>query len=295
MKAHLSTTAAIETIILGTHTVELPSRPLVMGVLNVTPDSFSDGGLFLDPDRAVDQFYRLVDEGADIIDIGGESSRPGAQPVDVGEEWRRVGPILARVAANSPVPLSIDTYKAETARRAADSGAAMVNDISALRFDTEMARVVAEAGVSVILMHMQGTPRNMQENPVYDDVVKEIGEFFASRAQAALSAGIPSEKIILDPGIGFGKTLKHNLHILNRLAEFVELGYPVLVGVSRKSFIGKVLGDDAGDRLEGSLAAAVVAASAGAKILRAHDVRQTKRTLEVWGAIFHPERYAEVE
>ena len=264
-----------------------------MGVLNVTPDSFSDGGRFADPDAALTQFDRMVEEGAEVIDIGGESSRPGAEPVDVGEEWRRVGPVLTRAAVNFAVPISIDTCKAEVARRAIDCGAAVVNDISALRFDGDMARVVAETGVSIVLMHMLGTPRSMQMNPTYDDVAAEIRVFLNQRAQAALAAGISKEKIILDPGIGFGKTLVHNLHILGRLKEIVDLGYPALVGASRKSFIGKISGGDESDRLEGSLAAATVAAMAGAKIIRTHDVRQTRRALEVCGAVLHPERCAE--
>jgi len=288
VKPAFPTLATGENLVLGTHTLEVSSRPLVMGILNVTPDSFSDGGRFYDPDRAIDQFYRMVDEGADMIDIGGESSRPGAEPVDVGEEWRRVGPILARVAASSPVPVSIDTYKAEVARRAVDSGAAVVNDISALRFDADMAGVVAETGISVVLMHMQGTPRNMQKNPIYGDVVKEVSEFLLNRVQAAVGAGVAGDKIILDPGIGFGKTLEHNLCILRQLDKLVGLGYPVLVGGSRKSFIEMILGDDDSERLEGSLAAAVVTAFAGAKIIRVHDVRQTRRALDVWSAIFSP-------
>jgi dihydropteroate synthase len=283
-----------ERVVLGNYTTEERPRPLVMGVLNVTPDSFSDGGRFFGVEDAVTQFHRMVEDGADVIDIGGESSRPGAEPIDVGEEWRRIGPILTQVAASSPVPISIDTYKAEIARRAAEHGAAVINDISALRFDPEMAEVVAGSGTSVILMHMQGTPRNMQKNPVYNDVVHEICGFLSDRARAARRAGIAGEKIILDPGIGFGKTLTHNLLILRELRTLVELGYPVLVGASRKSFIGKVSGVGGADRLEGSLAAAVLAASAGARILRVHDVCQTKRALEVWAAVLAPERYAEV-
>lgn len=293
MKTASPTLATGENLVLGSHTLEVPSRPLVMGVLNVTPDSFSDGGRFYEPDRAIDQFHRLVDEGAEIVDIGGESSRPGAEPVDVGEEWHRVGPILARVAAKSPVPVSIDTYKAEVARRAVDSGAAIVNDISALRFDAEMAQIVAEAGVSLILMHMQGTPRNMQKNPTYGDVIKEVGEFLLDRARVAEVAGVPKEKIILDPGIGFGKTLEHNLIIFRQLDKLVELGYPVLAGASRKSFIKMILGENDGDRIEGSLVAAMVAASAGVSIIRVHDVRQTRRTLDVWGAIYDQDHDSE--
>ena len=291
--ASFSPVSSGETLTLGRFTLPLLARPLLMGVLNVTPDSFSDSGRFADPDAAVAQFGRMVEEGAEIIDLGGESSRPGAESVDAGEEWRRVGAVLARVAANSPVPISIDTYKAEIARRAIDSGAVMVNDISALRFDPEMAQVVAETGVTAVLMHMLGTPRTMQQNPEYHDVVAEICSFLEARAQAALAAGVPKEKIMVDPGIGFGKTLFHNLLIIGRLKEIVALGYPVLVGASRKSFIGKISGVDESDRLEGSLAAAVLAACAGARIIRTHDVRQTRRALEVCGAVLHPARFTE--
>ena len=282
-----------ETLVLGTHSRTLPIRPLIMGIVNVTPDSFSDGGEFYSSGEAVDEFFRQADEGAEIIDIGGESSRPGAEPVDIGEEWRRIGPVLSRVAGKSPVPISVDTYKAEIARRAADSGASLINDISALRFDPKMGETIAQSGLSVILMHMRGTPRNMQQHPEYDDVVREISEFLTTRADAAIAAGIPSEKIIIDPGIGFGKTLIHNLIILNRMAEFVGMKYPVLVGASRKSFIGKVSQVDEKDRVEGSLAVAVLAVSAGARIVRVHDVRQTRRALEVCEAIADPEQWDE--
>ncbi len=279
----------IRALTLPSHTLDLASRPLVMGIVNVTPDSFSDGGKFYDPRRAIDHAQRLVDEGADIIDIGGESSRPGAEPVDTEEEWRRVGPVLNNIAATCPVPVSIDTYKAETARRALQAGAAIVNDISALRFDPEMSEVVRSHQAGLILMHMQGTPRSMQKNPVYEDVVREIKAFLAERAQVAENAGIQCTRIILDPGIGFGKTLTHNLQILNRLAEFRELGYPILVGVSRKAFIGKISGVDKDNRLEGSLAAAILAVQAGVQIVRVHDVRETKRALSIVNAVARPE------
>jgi dihydropteroate synthase len=270
-----------------------PPRPLVMGIVNVTPDSFSDGGRFFAPERAIDHFHRLVEEGADIIDIGGESSRPGAEPVDAGEEWRRLRPVLARISPDSPVPISVDTYKANVARRALDSGARAINDISAMRFDPEMPSVIAESGAAVILMHMQGTPRSMQKNPVYRDVVSEVCEFLQHRAQAAIEAGIARGKIILDPGIGFGKTLEHNLTILRHLPDFVRQGYPILVGASRKSFIKMVSGVEDGERLEGSLAAAVLAAQAGAAVVRVHDVAQTRRALEICAAVANPGMYTE--
>jgi len=278
---------------LGTFRLTLPGRPLVMGVLNVTPDSFSDGGCFFSPARASDRFQRLVDDGAEIVDIGGESSRPGAEPVDVGEEWRRLGPVLSHVAGNSSIPISVDTYKAEIARRALDSGASIINDISALRFDPDMAGVVAATGASLILMHMQGTPHSMQQHPVYADVVQEIKAFLVERAETAMAAGVEREKIIVDPGIGFGKTVVHNLVILRRLAEISEMDFSVLIGASRKSFIGKISGVDEQNRLPGSLAAAVLAARAGAQIVRVHDVRDTRRALEVCAAISAPEQWVE--
>ncbi len=279
------------TLVLGTHEITLPARPLVMGIINITPDSFSDGGNFFAPEQAADQFQRLVDEGAEIIDLGGESSRPGAEPVDVGEEWRRIGPVLSRVVGNSPVPISVDTYKAEIARRALDAGAAIINDISALRFDPEMADVLAAGSASVILMHMQGTPRNMQKNPVYHDVVTEVNDFLTTQASVALAAGLPPEKIIVDPGIGFGKTLAHNLYILQRMKELAKMGYPVLIGASRKSFIGRISGANEQNRLAGSLAAAVLAAQAGINIVRVHDVRQTRQALEICAATADPEQW----
>lgn len=281
------------TLVLGRQTIAVPARPLVMGIVNITPDSFSDGGEFFTPELAVDHFFRLVDEGAEIIDLGGESSRPGAEPVDTGEEWRRIGPVLSKVAGKSPVPISADTYKAEVARRALDSGASVINDISALRFDPDMAETIAAAGASVILMHMQGTPRSMQQNPTYDDVIREISEFFGERAAAGTAAGVPAGKIIIDPGIGFGKTLRHNLHILHRMEKLSELGYPVLIGASRKSFIGRISPADENDRLGGSLAAAVVAARAGVHIVRVHDVKQTRQALEVYAAMANPEQWPE--
>jgi dihydropteroate synthase len=275
-------------LVLGSRIVPLPARPLIMGIINITPDSFSDGGQCYTPQQAADHFFRLVDEGAELIDLGAESSRPGAAPVDVGEEWRRLGPVLSRVAGKTAVPISVDTYKAEIARRAVDNGVTLINDISALRFDPEMADTIADSGASVILMHMQGTPRNMQRNPVYTEVVREIGEFLRERATIAVSAGIPPDKVIIDPGIGFGKTLAHNLDILNRLEELGGWGYPVLIGASRKSFIGRICRVEERERVEGSLAVAVLAARAGIRIVRVHDVRQTRRALEVCAAINDP-------
>lgn len=293
MESTVATTRHHETIAIGAQTIILPARPLVMGIVNITPDSFSDGGVFFTPEKAVAHVRRLVDEGAELIDIGGESSRPGAEPVDIGEEWRRIGPVLSRVAGTSPVPLSVDTYKAEIARRALDSGVSVINDISALRFDPEMAAVVARGGASVVLMHMQGTPRSMQQHPAYADVMGEIVAFLNERVAAAQDADIPHEKIIVDPGIGFGKTLSHNLQILQRLAELAATGCPVLLGASRKSFIGRVSGVTGEHRLPGSLAAAVLAARAGVQIVRVHDVQATRRALEVCAAVAEPGAWAE--
>ncbi len=256
-------------------------RVLIMGILNVTPDSFSDGGRFLSPDAAVKRALIMEKEGADIIDVGGESSRPGAEPVPVEEELRRVIPVLERLRGKLRIPISIDTTKAEVAEAALRAGASIVNDISALRFDPAMASVVAEFGAGLVLMHMLGTPKTMQQAPHYEDVVREVREFLAERALYAQSQGIPREAIAVDPGIGFGKTVEHNLELLRRLPELVELGFPVLVGPSRKSFIGAILGLGVEERLEGTLAACAVAVVRGADILRVHDVREVRRAADL--------------
>jgi len=259
-------------------------RPAVMGVLNVTPDSFSDGGVFFETDRAVDAGLRMTDEGADLIDVGGESTRPGASPVDQDEERRRVVPVIERLAGRGIV-VSIDTSKATVARAALDGGAQVVNDVTAFA-DPEMAGVCAVSECSLCLMHMQGEPRTMQEAPRYDDVVADVKAFLVERAEAAQQAGIARDRIWIDPGIGFGKTLAHNLSLLARIDEFVATGYPVLIGVSRKSFIGKILGGlPADQRLEGTLAVQVLAQAAGARILRAHDVLQVRRAVETAAAV----------
>ncbi|MCX8035984.1 MAG: dihydropteroate synthase [Candidatus Sumerlaeia bacterium] len=256
----------------------------VMGIVNVTPDSFSDGGRFLDPERAVAHGLQLIADGADILDIGGESTRPGAEPVPADVELRRVLPVVERLRQTN-VLLSIDTAKAVVARAALEAGAHIVNDVTALRGDPEMAHVAADFGAGVVLMHMQGTPRTMQANPTYRDVVAEIGGFFAERRQAARAAGIADECMVFDPGIGFGKTLEHNLAILRRLGELLSLGRPVLVGPSRKSFIGKVLDVPVEDRLEGTAAAVAIAVWNGAAIVRVHDVRAMKRVAQMAAAI----------
>jgi dihydropteroate synthase len=256
-----------------------------MGVLNVTPDSFSDGGEYLAPDRAVAHGAVLRAEGARIVDVGGESTRPGAMPVGADEELRRVLPVVEALAA-AGVAISIDTSKADVARAALDAGAMMVNDVTALRGDPEMAGVVAEAGVPVCLMHMLGEPRTMQEDPRYDDVVDDVRAFLAGRLEAAVSAGVAEGQVLLDPGIGFGKTLAHNLTLLRRLPELLDLGRPLLVGASRKSFLGRITGrDEPQDRLAGSVAATVLAYQGGATVLRVHDVAEVRDALAVTAAI----------
>lgn len=266
-----------------------PSRPpLVMGIVNVTPDSFSDGGRFLGPEAALSHARRLVAEGADILDVGGESTRPGSEPVAEAEELARVVPVIAALAAESAHPISIDTVKPAVARAAVAAGARIWNDVTALRGAGDSAEVAAELGCQVVLMHMQGEPRTMQAEPHYDDVVREVAEFLAARAEAAIAAGVAREKIWLDPGVGFGKhMIRHNLPLMAGLSDIVGLGFPVLLGASRKSFISAVDPDarEAGDRLGGSIAAALAGAAAGVAAVRVHDVRETVQALRVWGAI----------
>ncbi|MBM3889298.1 MAG: dihydropteroate synthase [Verrucomicrobia bacterium] len=258
-------------------------RTRIMGVLNVTPDSFSDGGRFLDPRAAVARAVEMADAGAEIIDVGGESSRPGATPVPVEEELRRVMPVLQECARElgARVALSIDTTKAEVARQALDGGAVIVNDISAGRFEPALLSAAARAGAGLVLMHMQGTPQTMQLAPAYADVVGEVTAFLRERMTAARGAGIGEEQIVVDPGIGFGKTLGHNLELLARLNEFAALGRPVLVGTSRKGFIGRLLGKEVDERLAGTLATVAWCAARGANIVRVHDVQETAQVLRV--------------
>ncbi len=256
-----------------------------MGILNVTPDSFYDGGRRVDPAEAIADGVVMAARGADIIDIGGESTRPGAQSVSEDEELARVLPVVAGLRRAVPVPISIDTYKSKIARAALGAGADIVNDISALRFDPAMASLIAAEKVPVILMHMQGTPRTMQQEPQYEDVAREVRDFLAMQLYEAMEAGIVPDSIILDPGIGFGKTLEHNLLLLRGLPMFAALGQPLMVGVSRKTFIGKILEIGPDDRLEGSLAAGTVAVLGGANILRVHDVPETCRAIRVADAI----------
>jgi dihydropteroate synthase len=253
-----------------------------MGILNVTPDSFSDGGAFADTERAVAHAQAMAAAGADIVDIGGESTRPGAAPVSAEEEIRRVVPVIEKL---SGLTISVDTMKAAVAERALTAGARIVNDISALRFDARMTDVVREAGAGVVLMHMQGTPRTMQVEPRYDDVVAEVRAFLAERIAFAESRGIKKSQIAIDPGIGFGKTVEHNLTLLAHLEMFCELGCPVLVGASRKSFIGKLLTREPQERLAGSVAVAVWAVTHGARIVRVHDVAETVDAVRMAEAI----------
>ena len=260
-------------------------RPLLMGIVNVTPDSFFDGGRFCDPHRAVAHALRLVEEGADLLDIGAESTRPGALPVDVQEERRRLVPVVAAVAKAVSVPISVDTSKSEVARAAIDAGAIMVNDVTALRGDSAMVDVVAQAGAGLVLMHMQGTPDTMQHAPRYDDVVGEVAQFLAERIRFAIDHGVAKDRIVVDPGIGFGKTLGHNLDLLANLRVFTELGYPLLVGPSRKGFIGQLTDQSVEARGWGTAGVVALAVEQGANILRVHDVGPMKDVAKVAVAI----------
>ena len=256
----------------------------LMGVVNVTPDSFSDGGLYLDPKAAISHGLELAAQGADILDIGGESTRPGADEVAVEEELRRVVPVVAGLAGLG-VEISVDTSKAAVAAAALDAGATIVNDVTALRGDPEMAGLVADRGARVVLMHMAGDPRTMQVNPEYADVVAEVRDFLDARLAAAVAAGIEESRIWLDPGIGFGKTAQHNFELLRGLDQLVALGRPVLVGTSRKSFIGRADGSRTDDRLGGTIATSILAAAAGAAVLRVHDVREMADALKLASAV----------
>ena len=258
----------------------------IMGVLNITPDSFSDGGVFFDSQSAVRHAHYLIDNGADILDIGGESTRPGAAAVPLEEELKRTIPEIQAVARSAQIPISIDTYKSEVARRALDAGASIVNDISGLRFDPEMPKVVAEYGVPAIVMHIKGTPKNMQERPVYEALIPEIMDYLRYSIMLAADSGVPSDRIIIDPGIGFGKTFDHNLQIISNLKEFTLLGRPVAIGVSRKAFIGKLLcGAPSDARIEGTAAAVAASILNGADIVRVHDVREMAKVVKVADAI----------
>lgn len=267
----------------GETSFEFCKRTYLMGILNVTPDSFSDGGDFFDQTDAVHHAFQMAEDGADIIDVGGESTRPGAEAVSLEEELRRVIPVIYEIRRKSGVPISVDTYKSQVAQEALRAGANIVNDISGLHFDPKMTDTIAESGASVVIMHIKGTPKNMQTNPHYDDVIREIYDYLADAVETAKKKGI--KQIMIDPGIGFGKSIEHNLDLINRLEEFRSIGVPILVGVSRKSFIGKILETLVEERLEGTAAAVTASVLHGADIVRVHDVREMRRVTLVADAI----------
>ncbi|MEI6869210.1 MAG: dihydropteroate synthase, partial [Methylophilaceae bacterium] len=256
---------------LNKHSYDL-NRPLVMGILNITPDSFSDGGQYLDSDAALKHAEKMIEEGADIIDIGGESTRPGSDPVSSDEELKRITPIIKALKKNSNIVISVDTYKPEVMEQVIDMGIAMINDVFALQQPGAI-DVIKKSNVAICLMHMQGTPKTMQLNPTYQDVVNEVKSFLDERTQSLIAEGIDSERIILDPGFGFGKTFEHNITLLQNLESFQSLEIPLLVGLSRKSFIRKILSGDHDDHLSGSISAAILSILKGAKIVRVHDVK----------------------
>jgi len=271
--------------------LNLDERTLIMGVLNVTPDSFSEGGKYVKPDLAVKRGIRMVEEGADIIDVGGESTRPGSTSISLKEEIERVLPVVKGLLKEIDVPVSIDTYKSDVAEICLKEGVHIVNDISGLRFDDRMVDVVIKYDVPVIIMHIKGTPKDMQINPHYDNFLEELKTYFKNRIEFAVSRGVSREKIIIDPGIGFGKRLQDNFSILQNIRFFKELGYPVLIGASRKSFIGKTINEDINNRLEGSLASASIACYNGVNIVRVHDVKETKRALKIVESIKKQKEY----
>jgi len=269
-----------------------PKRvPLVMGILNVTPDSFSDGGEHFDTDIAIKHALRMEHDGADIIDIGGESTRPGSDAVDTGEEWRRVEPVIASLAGSISIPISIDTRRASVAKAALEAGCHIVNDVSACR-DLQMVEVIRESGAPIIIMHMKGDPKSMQENPTYKDVTAEVCAFLTDRADLLQREGIEGDKIIIDPGIGFGKRFRDNLALLGAIDGLRKPGYPVLIGASRKRFLGELLDSGAQDRLPGNLAVAAWCHRAGADIIRVHDVKETVGLFRVLDSIEYPQDYS---
>jgi len=273
---------------IGKRDLDLGARPHIMGILNVTPDSFSDGAAFLETDRAVEQALAMEAEGADIIDIGGESTRPYAPAVDGKEELRRVLPVIERLAGRLCGPLSIDTYKSAVAAEALRAGAEIINDLSGCSFDPRMAEVAASANAGLVLMHTRGRPAEMQNDTSYRSLIPEVMDYLAERISHAVSCGIERDRIVVDPGIGFGKDLRGNLEILRRLNEFGVLGRPILVGASRKGFIGAVLGRDVGDRMFGTAATVALAVAGGASILRVHDVREMRDVALMAHAVLHP-------
>lgn len=261
--------------------LEIGNRPLIMGILNVTPDSFSDGGKFLDTTAALERGLQMVAEGADLIDVGGESTRPGAGEVSAADEIARVVPVIEALAARTTVTLSIDTWKAAVARRAVEAGARIINDVSALTHDADMSRVAKDHGTGVILMHMQGTPRTMQKDPQYADVVADVARYLETRLDACVAGGLDRESLAVDPGIGFGKTVEHNVSLLAHLRALRATGRPVVIGLSRKSFLGKLTGCEVGERLAPSLAALVFCVLNGAHIMRVHDVKESRQAMTV--------------
>lgn len=278
-------TSASGVFVLSGRVWPLAARVHIMGVLNVTPDSFSDGGRYTNPDAAVAHALRMVEQGADVLDIGAESTKPGALPIDEEEERRRLIPIVRAICRQTTIPVSIDTTKASIAQQALDAGAALINDISALRFDARMGEVVAKSGAGLILMHMQGNPQTMQHAAQYTDVVEEVRQFLKTRLDAAKESGIPPERILLDPGIGFGKNCQHNVVLLDRLDALLTLGRPLVVGVSRKAFIGKILGRPIDERLMGTAGAVAVAVMKGARMVRVHDVAPIRDVVKMIEAI----------
>ncbi len=267
------------------HVLDLDQRTHVMGALNVTPDSFSDGGRYFEPDRAVEHGLQMAADGADIIDVGGESTRPYAKRLTCSEELDRVLPVIEALRKESDIPISIDTYKSEVAKKALNAGASMINDISALRFDPHMARVAARGGVPLILMHMKGTPENMQENPVYRNLISEISQFLTSAIDRSVAAGVREDLILVDPGIGFGKTFDHNLEIIKELSRFKSLGRPILLGTSNKAFIGHILGKGVNERETGTMATVAAGVMNGAHIVRVHHVKKAVETVRIIDAI----------
>jgi dihydropteroate synthase len=282
--------AARDTDRAGTPTAD--PGPFIVGILNVTPDSFSDGGKFLDPEAAAVHAAAMLDEGADILDIGGESTRPGSDPVSQEEEIHRVVPVIERILSARPeAVISVDTYRSGTAKAALEAGASLVNDVTALRGDPRLVSVIEEVECPVILMHMQGEPKTMQKEPHYEDVGREVRDFLAERAEYAVAAGVRPEDIIVDPGIGFGKTLEHNLALIHNLGAIVDLGFPVLIGASRKRFIERITGVQAArDRVSGTVATTVLAYERGAAFFRVHDVRANREALAVAEAVLHTSR-----
>ena len=273
-------------LIWSNYCLDFSQKTYIMGILNVTPDSFSDGGQYFDKSTAIKRAIQMVEDGADIIDIGGESTRPGSQPLAIEEELRRTLPVIEALTKEINTPISIDTYKSEVAKRALDAGAAMVNDISGLRFDPEMPKVVSAYKVPVVIMHIKGLPKDMQKNPVYEALIPEIMDYLRDSIRSAKESGIAEDMIIIDPGIGFGKTFEHNLEIIHNLYNFTLLEKPVLVGLSKKAFIGKILGDvPAGERLEGTAAAIAISIINGANIIRVHDVKEMVKVAKVANAV----------